>query len=368
MTNDLLTWLGIGLCLSQAGMFSGLNLAMFSMSRLELEVEAAGGNAAAQKVLTLREDSNNILTTILWGNVGVNVLLALLADSVLAGVGAFLFSTFAITLFGEIAPQAYFTRHALKMVTLLYPLLRFYQVLLYPVVKPSALVLDAWLGKEGIRYYREADIKEIIRRHMIADETEMDRLEAIGALNFLTIDDMSVEEEGVPVDPESIITLPSRDGIIQFPPFGKSVQDPFLRSIATSGKPRVVIVDAAGEPRLVLDAGSFLRHTLFSVPLAYCHQPVVIRDRLEPLGAAISRLHLDIEPPSDHIVTHDTILLWTDNPRLITGTDLLGRLLRGILSRAEVKSFRYADGASQSSAGSGGMSETSEGGRKDANW
>jgi metal transporter CNNM len=71
--------------------------------------------------------------------------------------------------------------------------------------------------------------------------------------------------------------------------------------------------------------------------LAYCHQPVIIRDRLESLGAAISGLHFDIEPPSDHIVTHDTILLWTDNPRLITGTDLLGRLLRGILFRAEAK-------------------------------
>lgn len=29
MANDLLTWLGIGLCLSQAGMLSGLNLAVF---------------------------------------------------------------------------------------------------------------------------------------------------------------------------------------------------------------------------------------------------------------------------------------------------------------------------------------------------
>ena len=195
-----LTWIGICLCLGQAGIFSGLNLAVFGMSRLELEVEAAGGNPDARRVLALRRTPNDVLTTILWGNVAVNVLLALLSDSVLAGVGAFLFSTFAITIFGEIAPQAYFSRHALRMVSLLYPMLRFYQVLLYPVVKPTALVLDALLGKEAIRYYREADIKEILRRHMVADETEMGRLEAIGAIIFLTMDDLAVAEEGVPLD------------------------------------------------------------------------------------------------------------------------------------------------------------------------
>lgn len=335
MTNDLLTWLGIALCLSQSGMFSGLNLAVFSMSRLELEVQAAGGNAAAQKVLTLREDANTILATILWGNVAVNVLLALLAGSVLTGVGAFLFSTFIITLCGEIAPQAYFTRHALKMVAWLSPLLRFYQVLLYPVAKPSALVLDAWLGKEAIRYYREEDIKEIIRRHMIADETEMDRLEAIGALNFLTIDDLAVGEEGIPLDPKSIIRLPSRDGVPLFPDFEKSSEDPFLRRINASGRPWVVITDEADEPRLIMDADGFLRHALLSKaatdPHAFCHRPVIIRNPEAPLGEAIVRLCCNTAVPDDHLIRYDIILIWTQPPRLITGPDLLGRLLRGIL-------------------------------------
>ncbi|MEO8419268.1 MAG: DUF21 domain-containing protein [Methylophilaceae bacterium] len=335
MTNDLLAWLGIALCLSQSGMFSGLNLAVFSMSRLELEVQAAGGNAAAQKVLALRKDANTILATILWGNVAVNVLLALLADSVLTGVGAFLFSTFIITLCGEIAPQAYFTRHALKMVTLLSPLLRFYQMLLYPVAKPSALVLDAWLGKEGIRYYREEDIKEIIRRHMIADETEMDRLEAIGALNFLTIDDLAVGAEGTPLDPQSIIRLPSRDGVPLFPDFEKSSEDPFLRRVNASGRPWVVITDATDEPRLIMDADGFLRHALLSEvatdPHAFCHRPVIIRNPEASLGEAIVRLCFDTAVPDDHLIRYDIILIWTQPPRLITGPDLLGRLLRGIL-------------------------------------
>ncbi len=94
----------------------------------------------------MREDSNFLLTTILWGNVGINVLLTLLSNSVMAGVVAFAFSTVVITFAGEIMPQAYFSRRAMRMASLLSPVLRFYQYVLYPVAKPSAWMLDKWLG------------------------------------------------------------------------------------------------------------------------------------------------------------------------------------------------------------------------------
>lgn len=112
-------------------------------------MESAKGNKAAIKVMALRNDSNFLLSTILWGNVGINVLLTLLSDSVLMGASSFLFSTIAITIIGEIIPQAYFSRHALKMASILSPLIKFYQILFYVVAKPTELVLDAWLGKGG---------------------------------------------------------------------------------------------------------------------------------------------------------------------------------------------------------------------------
>lgn len=342
MALTLLTWAGMVFCLSQAGILSGLNLAVFGMSRLELEIEAAGGNSDAKIVLELRKNNNDILTTILWGNVAVNVLLAILSDSILTGVGAFVFATFAITIFGEITPQAYFSRHALKMVSVFHPLLQFYRLLLFPIVKPTAFILDIFLGKEPIRYYREADLKEMLRRHMISDETEVDRMEAIGAINFLTIDDLPVVEEGVPLDPKSIIHLPSRDGKPYFPAFEKNPQDAFLKQINASEKSHVVFVDDDNQPRLVMDADGFLRHALLSPsatdPLNFCHQPVVVRHPEKSLGAAITKLHFDANLPADHIVTHDIILLWSENPRLITSSDLLGRLLRGILSRESTAS------------------------------
>ena len=148
------TWIGIALCISQSAMFSGLNLAFFSLTRLRLEIEAeASPSGGAKNVLIMRRDSNFLLTTILWGNVGINVLLTLLSESVMAGAISFVFSTVLITLFGEIVPQAYFSRNALKMASLLAPVLRFYQFLLYPVAKPTALILDSWLGKETVQFF-----------------------------------------------------------------------------------------------------------------------------------------------------------------------------------------------------------------------
>ena len=80
-----LTWFGIALCVIQSGSFSGLNLALFGVSALRLEAQSAAGDADARRLLELRRDSNFLLSTVLWGNVGTNVLLTLLTDSVLAG-------------------------------------------------------------------------------------------------------------------------------------------------------------------------------------------------------------------------------------------------------------------------------------------
>src|ERR1700759_2261056 len=171
------TWLGIAVCIMQAASFSGLNLAVFSVSPLRLQIAADGGNQDAAKVMELRKNANQVLATIIWGNVINNVLLTLLSDSVLAGVAAFVFSAFAITLLGEIFPQAYFSRNALAMTSRFLPFLNFYRVLLYPLARPTAMVLDWWLGAEGIAYLHEQDIRQMIARHAMAGG-EISKLEA----------------------------------------------------------------------------------------------------------------------------------------------------------------------------------------------
>ena len=334
---SLFIWVGIAFCIIQSAIFSGLNLAIFSVSKLRLEVEAAGNNRDAISLLGLRKDSNLTLSTVLWGNVTINVLLTLLSDSVLAGIGAFAFSTFVITLFGEIIPQAYFSRHALRMAARLTPLLKVYQVVLFPVAKPTAIFLNWWLGPEGITFLRERDFRAFITRHVGAAGADVGELEAIGALNFLDLDDIAVVDEGEPVDPRSVITLPIENERPMLPKFEHSPNDPFLRQLDASGKKWVIIVDAAGQPRLVLDAHHFLRDALLNEVFVdletYWHRPIIVTDMRTPLGEVIGRMKVKPEHSEDDVIDNDLILVWGTQKRIITGADLLGRLLRGISTR-----------------------------------
>jgi len=337
---ETLIWLGIFACLSQSAMLSGLNLGLFSLGKLELEVEARKGSRQARRVLALRADANFALVTILWGNVGVNVLLALLSGSVLGGVAAFLFSTVIITIFAEIIPQSYFTRHALRLASLLAPVLKFYQVVLYPVAKPTALALDAWLGEETIRFYPERDLRRLIQLHMEAAESDITRIEGQGALNFLDIDDVRLAEEGEPLDPVSVIRLNFDGDRPIFPDFRPDPSDDFLQSINRSGKSWVVIVDESGAPRLLLDADEFLREALFAPErfkaLRHCHRPILIDRGDQKLGELIPRLKVSSGLQGEEIVDDDVFLLWNEQPRVVTGNDLLGRLLRGITRNSPV--------------------------------
>jgi len=334
--NDIFIWLGIFFCLTQSAMFSGLNLAFFSLTRLRLEIEADTSlKSGAKKVLEMRKDSNFLLTTILWGNVGINVLLTLLSDSVMAGVLSFTFSTVVITLFGEIIPQAYFSRNALRMASLLAPVLKFYQFILFPVARPSALLLDYWLGKESVQFFAENNIKLFIRKHMEGDDNEIDHIEGTGAINFFSLDDLTVTQEGEEINPDSIINLESKDGKIVFPQYKANLEDDFIQKINKSDEKWIIFTNEINEPKLVLDADGFTRSVLFSKRLEgiekYCHIPLIIRDEKANLGMLIKNLRDKSHIDSDSPIEKDIVLIWgIENKRIVTGADILGRLLKGI--------------------------------------
>ena len=61
---EILVWGGVVVCLVHSGLFSGLNLAMFGLSPLELEAQAAAGNIHAVRLRDMRRDSNSLLATL----------------------------------------------------------------------------------------------------------------------------------------------------------------------------------------------------------------------------------------------------------------------------------------------------------------
>lgn len=327
-------------------MFSGLNLAFFSTSKLQLEIEAKS-NKNAMTVLKFRNDSNFLLTTVLWGNVGTNVLLALLSNSVMFGAAAFAFSTCFITFFGEIIPQAYAARHALRVASALAPIMRFYQILLYPVAKPSALILDQWLGSEACRFFREKDLQELLKLHVGTPGCEIDQVEGTGAMNFLALDDLKIADEGESIDPKSVIEVTFTNGRPIFPIIANDPSDPLLKKIQESGKKWVILVDISGEPMLALNADGLLRALLFDKelvnPVKFCHRPIIIRDPDSLLGEALPRLKVHPTRSDDDVIDQDIILFWSaEGKRVITGSDILGRLLRGIVQK---ESLRVLDAA-----------------------
>jgi hypothetical protein len=52
-----------------------------------------------------------------------------------------------------------------------------------------------------------------------------------------------------------------------------------------------------------------------------------------PLGSVIGRMKVKPEHSEDDVVDNDLILVWGEQKRIITGADLLGRLLRGIATK-----------------------------------
>jgi metal transporter CNNM len=331
---ELLIWLGVLCCLSQSALLSGMNLACFSVSKLELEVALGHQEPGAAALAALREDSNFLLVTILWANVGVNVLLALLAGSVMTGVAAFLFSTLVITLFGEILPQSWFVRNAMAVVWRLVPVLRVYQWLLWPVARPTAWVLDRWLGQEAIPWFRERELRTIIRLHMAADHSDIGAVEGQGALNFLLLDDILLMNEGEPLVPASILALDFDADTPRAPAFDTEAGRALLQRCADAGTSRVVLTDRQGEPRRVLDVDALLRAAWQDPRQArldtHSHRPIIVTDPRTPLGAVIGRFRVHPRHHEDDLLDEDVILLWGEQRRIITGADILGRLLRGI--------------------------------------
>ena len=58
---------------------------------------------------------------------------------------------------------------------------------MYPVARPSAWMLDRWFGTEGITYFHERDLYELIKMHM-RGKSEISRVEGMGAMKQFRVD------------------------------------------------------------------------------------------------------------------------------------------------------------------------------------
>ncbi|MBZ0166056.1 MAG: Mg2+ and Co2+ transporter CorB, partial [Candidatus Omnitrophica bacterium] len=189
-------------------------------------------------------------------------------------------------------------------------------------------------------YFKEKEIMHILKRHAHSDDADVEHLETQGAMNFLELDDIKLRDEGETINPLSIVALEvNENGLPLFPEFKREPEDPFLKKIHASNEKWVVLTDPGGKPVLVLNADDFLRDVIYSKEVksiyTYCHRPIVVTQAGTRLGDVIFKFKVRAEHMEDDVIDNDLILYWKKEKRIITGADILGRLLRGIVNRIE---------------------------------
>jgi len=159
-----------------SALFSGLTLGLMSLDTYELKREKKLNNKYAKKIYPLRKKSNMLLCTLIIGNVAVNTALSIFMGGIMNGVVAGIIVTALIVIFGEILPQAIFSKHALKwgskFVGFVWVVYYLFFILSYPI----AYFLDKLLGKEMPRIYNKQQIKLLVEENLNLDKSDISKL------------------------------------------------------------------------------------------------------------------------------------------------------------------------------------------------
>jgi len=170
-----------------SAVFSGLTLGFFSLNKDDIERKAELGDKKAKKIYRVRKNGNLLLCTLLIGNVAVNSTLSIFLGGIASGLMAGIMATALIVVFGEITPQAVFSRHALILGSKFVWLVKIFIFILYPICKPMSWVLDKVLGDEMSTIYSKKELVKMIEAHQDSARSDVDADEEKimkGALSF----------------------------------------------------------------------------------------------------------------------------------------------------------------------------------------
>ncbi len=153
---------------------SGLNVAFMAVEPATLRRKAKLGDKHARVVLPLRRHSHLTLSAILLTNVGAVSATSLVLEHHLYGLFAGILSTLLVVIFGEIVPQAIFSRKALAFVARFAPVLKTMIFITYPISKPLQLLLDKMFTKQRAPLQTRDELGIMIAEHTDAKDSELD--------------------------------------------------------------------------------------------------------------------------------------------------------------------------------------------------
>ncbi len=167
--------LSITLLLLLSAVFSGLNIALISLDLAELKRKSKLGNKQARRVYPLRKNAHLSLAAILLANVAFASGTAIILGDSLNGFVAGALSTLLLVVFGELLPQALFTKNALQFCALFAPVVRLAIFITYPVARPLQLALDKSFGAhEAKQLHSRHELGLLIDEHIDEPKSELD--------------------------------------------------------------------------------------------------------------------------------------------------------------------------------------------------
>ncbi|GMH50474.1 hypothetical protein TrRE_jg10315, partial [Triparma retinervis] len=207
--NSFLQWLLIVVLILLSGLFSGLTLGLMGLDMTGLEIVMGGSDPVAaknaKKIIPIRRNGNQLLCTLLLGNVAVNALLSILTAELFGGLSGFLLSTAIIVVFGEIIPQASCSRYALQIGAKSIPVVKVIMVLMFPLAYPLAWCLDKALGEEMGTIHSKAEMKRLLEIHVRAGGLDEEQGKTMaGALQY---QDKVVEEVMTPLEDVFMVSI-----------------------------------------------------------------------------------------------------------------------------------------------------------------
>jgi metal transporter CNNM len=205
------------ICLS--AVCSGLNVALMSLDLKDLQRKVKLGNVHAKKVLPFRQNTHLTLAAILLMNVAAVSATSLVLENVLFGVLAGIIATLLTVIFGEIFPQALFSRKALTYCARFSFVMRCMVIVTYVVAKPLQLLLDTLFTKQHAKLQSRHELGIMIAEHLDHDASELDADEVEIIRGALQLSEKRVRDIMLPIGevfwltPSTILTAEKIDEI-----------------------------------------------------------------------------------------------------------------------------------------------------------
>jgi len=225
--------------ISISAFFSGANLGLMTLDPYDLARKVELGDLAAARVYAVRRRGNQLLVTLLLGNVAANAVLAVYLGSLTTGIFAVLLSTALITVFGEILPQALFTKYSMSIGVRVAGLVNVLMWVLYPICAPIAWLLNKFLGEELPTVYTKEELVKILEEHRQHIDSDVEVDEERIARGALTFGDRAVSELMTPWSVVHII------------PAEQIVDRAAVSKLLASGFSRFPVVTSANHPQVV---------------------------------------------------------------------------------------------------------------------